>query len=183
VNQQTLAPTGIVADISLADLCAIADQLRTEHPNAGARLDHASFIATFREVERGTSPSTWWVQSETDPNQTYMVTAGQRCCCQDFARRGEQTWCKHLIAVAIVERAERLAVDREQADGDDLDDIGDVDQPIDWELTEAAYELLDTLGEPCAIEPARPVGTCTRIPMSATAQVLADELFGPDGAA
>jgi hypothetical protein len=162
----SIAPT-----TTLSDLRAIVEQLRAEHPNAGARLDHAAFIATFREVEQGANPGTWWVQSETDPAQQYMVTAGQRCVCQDFARRGELTWCKHLISLAIVERAERLSVDRDQLAA----------LPIAWELTEAAYAALDQLGEVPDLEPQRPVGTCTRYgPRSETARAAYRELYDED---
>src|SRR3954447_11352093 len=97
----TPATLSIAPTTTLADLRAIVDALRTEHPNSGARLDHAAFIATFCEVERGANPGTWWVQSETDPNQTYLARAGRSCCCQAFARRGTMTPCKHLIAVEL----------------------------------------------------------------------------------
>src|SRR5438477_11183077 len=107
MTQTTTPATRIVADLTLGDLRAIVDKFRGEYPNSGARLDHAAFIATFREVERGANPGTWWVQSETDPNQTYLVTEGERCMCQDFARRGELTPCKHLLSVAILKRVER----------------------------------------------------------------------------
>lgn len=111
--------------LTLDRLCAILGDLSREYPQAGPRLDHAAFIATFREVERGTIPSVWWVQSESDPNQTYMVTAGLLCCCQDFARRGKLVPCKHLLSVEIVQRAERIIA--EQGDP--------TTQPIPYELT------------------------------------------------
>jgi hypothetical protein len=165
--------TSIVPDLTLADLRAIVDALRLEHPNAGPRLDHAAFIATFREVERGTSAGVWWVQSESDPNQTYMVTAGQRCVCQDFARRGELTWCKHLIAVAIVERAERLEAEA-------LDPTA----PIPFELTPAAYAALDALGEsvdlPAQCSRCHAEEASTRHPDHLGARCLSAELFGGD---
>src|SRR3954453_5175200 len=104
----TPATVSIASSVELATLRALVAALRTEYPQAGPRLDHAAFIATFRDVERGATPSTWWVQSETDPNQTYLVTAGERCCCQDFARRGTLTPCKHLLAVELFQRAERI---------------------------------------------------------------------------
>src|SRR3954470_17986708 len=95
------ATLSIAPTTTLADLRALVDALRLEHPNSGPRVEHAAFLATFREVERGANPGTWWVQSETDPSQQYLVTAGQRCCCQDFARRGELTPCQHLLCVKI----------------------------------------------------------------------------------
>jgi hypothetical protein len=150
----TPATLSIAPVITIADLRAIVDQLRTEHPQAGPRLDHAAFIATIREVERGTSSGLWWVQSETDPNQTYMVIAGERCCCQDFARRGALTPCKHLLAVELHQRAERLEAE-----------ALDPTPPLAWELTAAAIAALDALGEHpdlapqcsrCQSEPALP---------------------------
>src|SRR5713226_5871911 len=129
-----LATISIAPTATLADLRALVDQLRTEYPQAGPRLDHAAFIATSRDVERGTSPGLWWVQSETDPNQTYMVTAGERCVCQDFARRGELTPCKHLLAVELHQRAERFEAE-----------ALDPTPPLAWELTEAAVAALDAL--------------------------------------
>src|SRR4051812_24447315 len=127
----TPATLSIAPTTTLADLRAILGQLRSDHPNGGARLDHAAFIATFREVERGANPGTWWVQSETDPGQTYLVTEGQSCVCQDFARRGALTPCKHLLCVAILQRAERLEAEA-------LDPTA----PIGWELTGAALAAL-----------------------------------------
>jgi len=51
----TPATLSIAPATTLRDLRALVNQLRREHPNSGPRLDHAAFIATFREVERGTS--------------------------------------------------------------------------------------------------------------------------------
>lgn len=134
------ASLSIAPTTTLADLRAIVDQLGTEHPNAGGRLDHAAFIATFREVERGANAGTWWVQSETDPNQTYLVTEGQRCVCQDFARRGALTPCKHLLCVAILKRAERLEAER----GTPAETLIDVDgEPIPYSITAEALAVLD----------------------------------------
>jgi hypothetical protein len=130
------ATLSIASTTTLADLRALVAQLRTEYPQAGPRLDHAAFIVTFRDVERGAGAGLWWVQSETDPNQTYMVTAGERCVCQDFARRGELTPCKHLLAVELHQRAERLEAEAQ-----------DPTAPLAWELTEAAIAALDALGE------------------------------------
>ena len=98
------------------------------------------------------------------------------CCCQDFARRGELTWCKHLLCVAIIERLERLEADREQL----------ADAPIDLELTPEAYAALDALGEPadlplqchrCHAEPSLP---SHRDHLGAAC--IARELFGDDAA-
>jgi len=130
-----------VPDVSLGTLRTLVADLRREHPHAGPRLDHAAFIATFRDVERGTSPGLWWVGSETDPSQQYLVRAGT-CTCQDFARRGEQTPCKHLLSVEIIQRLERLELDRDPR----------ADTPIALELTDAAYALLASLGEPADLD-------------------------------
>jgi hypothetical protein len=174
--ETTTPATAIVPDLTLADLRAIVDQLRTEHPNSGPRLDHAAFIATFREVERGTSPGLWWVQSETDPTQQYMVTAGERCVCQDFARRGALTPCKHLLCVEIVERAERRETDRDQL----------ADLPICWEWTPEAEAALAALGE--TVDLARQCSRCHAEAAILThidhlgADCLSAELFGDDAA-
>jgi hypothetical protein len=137
-------------------------------------VEKAVQLVLFRSIERGESGRVWWVGSETTPDTTYSVSHTS-CSCRDWQVRGGP--CGHQFAVDILTRLERLTADRDQAD------CLDVDCPIDLELTPEAYELLDQFGEPCAIEPARPVGTITVLSMSATAQALADELYGPDGAA
>jgi hypothetical protein len=121
---------------TLGDLRALAADLRREHPQAGARVDHAAFLAIFRTVERGTSPSIWWVDSETDPTTSYLVTVTPRtrcCTCQDFARRGELTPCKHLLSVEIVQRLERAEAER----------LDPTLAPIEYLLTPAALAALD----------------------------------------
>lgn len=130
---------------TLADVRALAAALHREHPQAGNRVDHAAFLACFREVERGTSPVLWWVPSETDPAQQYMVLAGQHCTCQDCARRGALTPCKHLLAVAITQRLERLEAER----------LDPAFAPIAWELTGDALAALDALDDRAALDDQR----------------------------
>jgi hypothetical protein len=154
--------------------------LTRRYPEAGHRVQHGAFLAIMGHVERST-PRSWWVTSERDPQAQYLVLeAHGTCTCQDFARHGTLSPCKHQFGVQVVQRLERAEVDREQARVDHLDDIGDIDQPIDLELTPAAYELLDTLGEPCEMAAVPTVGTCTRIPMTEGARALYRELYGDD---
>jgi hypothetical protein len=167
---QTLTqPQPTTANLTVDSLRAIVVDVRRRYPQAGMRLDHATFIVLCREVERGTSAGIWWIQSESDPNQTYMAMVGRQskyCCCQDFARRGALTPCKHLLAVEIFERAERRAAE-----------LGDpTTEPIPYEITAAGYALFASPAGPacpaCGGEglPDHPGQLC-RV-------CISDELFG-----
>jgi hypothetical protein len=157
MNTTTATASSVAQNLSattLATLRAAVDQLRTEYPNAGQRLEHAQFILIAREVEQGGRPGQWWVGSETDPSQQYLVLnrAGEApsCTCQDWARRGAQVGiCKHLAAVVLLERLERA-----EAATDPTPEpppvasaprpaAVDVDAPIDYILTPAALAALD----------------------------------------
>jgi hypothetical protein len=167
--QTAITPTAatIVPNIALADLGQIVADLQAAHPAAGCRVEKGAAIFLFRHVERSASGA-WYVQSETDAKVEYIL-AGDQCSCQDFSRHGDQSPCKHQFCRAIYQRAERLEAD--------------ADAPICWELTPEAEAALAALGEPCEVAPQRPVSTITVLPLSPTAQALADELFGPDPSA
>jgi hypothetical protein len=142
----TFATTPIVAPTTtLGDLAAIMADLTRTYPEAGARVQHGAFLALMGHAESDTATG-WWVTSERDGETQYFVLPQYgSCTCQDHARHGHLSPCKHRLCVETLARLERLTADREQAD------ILDVDQPIDLELSPEAYELLDLLGEPCDV--------------------------------
>jgi hypothetical protein len=153
-------------NLTIHSLQAIVTDVRRAHPQAGTRLDHATFIVLCREVERGTSPGIWWVDSESDPTRSYMVIAGKACVCQDFARRGALTPCKHLLAVEIFERAERRAAE-----------LGDpTTEPIPYELTAMGCALFASpVGPTC---PACGGEGLPNHPGQLCRVCISDELFG-----
>ena len=59
-----------------------------------------------RRIQLGDSGRVWWVQSETDPTNEYMVVPVPdfdvwSCTCQDFQQRGGP--CKHALAVELLQ--------------------------------------------------------------------------------
>ncbi len=75
------------------------------HPELASRLEHAAFIALFRQVAPELDGS-WTVGSEHDPAKTYRVhlDAASFCSCQDSQHRPGQE-CKHSLAAVMVARA------------------------------------------------------------------------------
>lgn len=92
-----------------------------------ARHAKAAHILATRTVEpAGEDGRSWWVASERDPGQHYLVlTAGRGvwpCTCWDWERRHD--WCKHGLAVALLRRCTERAAPPV-----------DVDAPIPFALT------------------------------------------------
>lgn len=143
---------------TLEQLRALVDELRAEFPAAGQRLDHAATLVLSYTVERGTAPGLWWVDSETEPGQQYLVLrkAGEpsSCTCQDWSRRGAQAGvCKHIAATVLIERGERAEAEATDptpepppAGGCGIPHLVDVDisgLPIPFVLTPEAQGLVD----------------------------------------
>jgi hypothetical protein len=146
---QPTTPTPVVPTFSLPTLRQALAALHAEQPEHGARLDRAAAILATRTLERfGTG---WLVESETLPGQYYLVSRdgyGARCLCPDYRERGGLA-CKHILAVTLLARCERLETDTEQV----ARDAGNVtpfpvatldpDAPIPFELTAKALAELD----------------------------------------
>jgi predicted nucleic acid-binding Zn finger protein len=132
-----------VPDVSLRTLRALIADLQGAYPQAGQRVDHAAFLVLARRVERSESGA-WWVGSEADPTTEYAIVGG-RCTCQDFARRGQQHPCKHLLATMLYQRCER--VEAEATDPSPavvVEEVTDIyGQPIRYALTEQALAIVD----------------------------------------
>jgi hypothetical protein len=194
------ATTPIVAPTAtLGDLAAIMADLTREHPEAGARVQHAAFHAIMGHAESDTGTG-WWVASERDVRVQYLVLpAHQSCTCQDAARHGSLSPCKHLLCVETIARLERIEAGRtdptpppspehgvgcgctETPCRDTLDYAADAPGPY-W-LTEAAYAALGELPD---LTP-----QCPRCGSESTilshidhlgAHCLSAELFGGDAA-
>lgn len=78
-----------------------------EHrPELSSRLDRAAFIAAFRIVRlvdaSDSAHPLYTVESETEAGKTYAVNG--RCECRDY-ERAPGHFCKHRLAVALIERA------------------------------------------------------------------------------
>ena len=73
-------------------------------PDLASRLEKAAMIILFRTVELvDAAHHAYPVESEQEPGRFYDVNGA--CECQDYQRRAPGHWCKHRLAVALVERA------------------------------------------------------------------------------
>jgi hypothetical protein len=173
VQPSNASATPIVApSATLGDLAAIMADLTREHPEAGHRVQHGAFLAIMGHADSDTRTG-WWVASERDASVQYLVLpAHQSCTCQDAARHGSLSPCKHLLCVETIARLERLEADA----GTPIDD-----EPCGYWLTDAALELLGELPDltpqcpRCHAEPALLDHLDHLGP-----RCLADELFGTD---
>ena len=131
---------------SFATLREVVAELEAAHPERGRRYQSAALIVTLRRIEEAAAgPGAWWVQSESGPSREYYVVAVafERwvCNCADFQQRGGP--CKHALAIQVLQACEA----RER--GPEPPPLAlpfceaDPDQPIPYELTEAALALLD----------------------------------------
>src|SRR3954452_17683842 len=80
---QSSAPT-----FSLATLREVLAAMEAAHPERAGRLVHAANIVAIRRIQLGDSGKVWWVQSECDATQEYMVVPVPEfnlmtCTCQD----------------------------------------------------------------------------------------------------
>ncbi len=133
----TPAPT-----FSLATLRAVLAELEPLH---GQRAVRAASIVACRAIEPSLTGKAWYVQSETDPTNEYIVCQAiadrWSCTCQDWARRSPAA-CKHVLAVTILRECES----RER--GPEPPPIplpfvdADPDAPLDLVLTPRALVLL-----------------------------------------
>ena len=96
--------------LSLSTLRAVLAELEPLH---GQRAVRAANIAACRAIVPGESGKAWYVQSETDPGQDYIVCHARdfdlwSCGCKDWERRGASLGaCKHILAVKIVRECEQ----------------------------------------------------------------------------
>lgn len=112
--QATTAPaTSIVAPTAtLGDLTTIMADLTRAYPEAGHRVAHGAFLAIMGHAETDTATG-WWVTSERDGATQYFVLPQYgTCTCQDHARHGHLSPCKHRLAVETIARLERVEAER-----------------------------------------------------------------------
>ncbi|HLH23290.1 MAG TPA: SWIM zinc finger family protein [Chloroflexota bacterium] len=138
------------ARITLDTLKAMLAKGQAAHPDLAGRMDKAARILATRTVEpTGDDGRSWWVASETQAEQFYLVIITPHgawpCTCKDFERRHD--WCKHSLAVALLRRCQEHQEHPEP----------DPDAPIPYTLT--------ALGEAAARAPepftfARCTGEC-----------------------
>lgn len=89
--------------------------LKVRRPELATRADRAAAILATREVKGIGIPGMWWVESQSKPGLRHLVTMnGERTCdCYDFeSGRAPAGWCKHLIAMATLLRAEGKELER-----------------------------------------------------------------------
>src|SRR5919199_4596599 len=94
---------------SLATLREVLAAMEAAHPERASRLVRAANIVAIRRIQLGDSGKVYWVQSECDATQEYMVVPVPEfgimtCTCKDFhQRRGP---CKHALAVQMFQASE-----------------------------------------------------------------------------
>jgi hypothetical protein len=131
LSTQSTAPT-----FSLATLRTVLAEMTAEHPERQWRLVKAANIAAVRTVDRYPYGGIWFVGSECDPGKQYTIVPtenGDTCDCMDYRQRGGP--CKHILAVEMFQRCERL-----DAEANDPT----ADEPIPYELTDKG--LAETAG-------------------------------------
>src|SRR5947207_1668954 len=94
--------------ISLATLRAVLAGMDAAHPARASRLVRAANIVAIRQIQQ-TARGNYWVQSECDPANEYMVVllpelSVWTCTCRDFQQRGGP--CKHALAVQMLQACE-----------------------------------------------------------------------------
>jgi hypothetical protein len=98
---------------AVATLAQVLAEIETAHPEYGQRPIHAAAIVVGRKIEAGESGRAWYVQSETDPAQDYLVGCAAgfdlwSCSCKDWQQRGGTVGvCKHTLAVQMLAECER----------------------------------------------------------------------------
>jgi hypothetical protein len=95
--------------ISLTTLRAVLAEMEVAHPERASRLVRAANIVAIRRITLGDSGKVWWVQSECDATQEYMVVPVpdfglMTCTCRDFQQRGGP--CKHALSVQMLQACE-----------------------------------------------------------------------------
>jgi hypothetical protein len=129
---------------SLATLRAVLAELEPIH---GQRAVRAANIVACRAIKPSRASKMWYVQSETDPTNDYIVCNALAdrwsCSCQDWARR-QPAACKHILAVTILQDCEARERGPEPPPIPLPFTEADPDAPIGYELTAAALAALDT---------------------------------------
>ena len=156
----------------------LADQLMSATTNEADRARIERAIDLVPTVERTATPGLFLVPSATTPDGCYRVRDGF-CCCPDASKRDARS-CKHAVSVILFQQAERADADRYAPP------TLTVVCPSDDVIIDLWPVWPTSGGEPCEMEPQRPIGI-TRLPYTAAQARIADELgiadAGPRGAA
>ena len=89
--------------VDAARIRRLVEQGKAHRPELARRLDRAAFIVLLRSVEpTDATAHEYAVESDVEPGRSYRVNG--TCECPDYARAPGH-WCKHRLAVALVERA------------------------------------------------------------------------------
>lgn len=104
--------------MQVSELRALVQRAKGKCPDLAGRVDKAIVIVVAREIAPVANVAgQWFVQSEQDDERRYWVHMGagpKACDCLDFQlQRAPGGWCKHLIAVAMLNVAEEQRLARE----------------------------------------------------------------------
>jgi hypothetical protein len=110
------------ASVSADSIRRLVEKGKATRPELATRLEKAAMIVLFRTVEvTDGGRHEYRVESDTTPGRFYRVNG--TCDCQDYSHRAPSGFCKHRLAVALVERvqddaerATRTAIEAEWAD-------------------------------------------------------------------
>lgn len=85
----------------------MTQELKARKPELASRIERAAQILATREVRR-IGRDIYQVESQSNPGTFHLVTLGPRSCdCYDFVNnRAPQGFCKHVIAVITMWKAE-----------------------------------------------------------------------------
>lgn len=93
-----------VATVSAESVRRLVQQGSERRPDLATRLEKAAMIVLFRTVALdGPEEHLYHVESESQPGRYYTVNGA--CDCRDYMHRAPGGYCKHKLAVALVERA------------------------------------------------------------------------------
>ena len=93
--------------MQISTVKAMTQELKAKRPELATRIEKAAQILATREVER-IGRNLYRVESQCKPGSYHLVELGPRTCdCWDFENsRAPQGFCKHIIAVITMIRAE-----------------------------------------------------------------------------
>lgn len=92
------------ATVSADSIRRLVEKGKATRPELASRMEKAAMIVLFRSVElTDAQHHEYRVESEAEEGRFYRVNGV--CECADFIHRAPSGFCKHRLAVALVERA------------------------------------------------------------------------------
>lgn len=109
----------MTTSITVQTLREMVQNLSARKPELASRAERAAQIVATRDIRQDANGQ-WHVESQSKPGSFHLVNAvGTKACdCVDFTRKAAPNgWCKHLIAVALIEKGPQGNTDKTQTGG------------------------------------------------------------------